>query len=236
VVFDDDPDRIHYDGGSLHYVGVPILRNFHQRRSDASSEIAEVDVFQSVACLLDRDRVLSVGGYDPRYFFYGEDTDLALRLRLRGYRILAVPQALVRHGHGTPGLSQRGQTYPPIRIFLLSRNRTFLWLKLYHRRTLALAAPGILLFELAWCLFATLQGGLGAYLRGKIAVRPHWKSLLEERRSLQANRQLPDRKLLRAANLTFLPHLRRKRGRRALEWLLNRLLQAWWLLIRGWIP
>jgi GT2 family glycosyltransferase len=52
----------------------------------------------SHACvLLDRAKVLSVGSYDRSIFMYGEDVDLSLRLRARGYRLRYVPAAVVVH-------------------------------------------------------------------------------------------------------------------------------------------
>ena len=38
-----------------------------------------------------------VGGFDEHYFCYFEDVDLGFRLRLRGYRCVYVPAAIVEH-------------------------------------------------------------------------------------------------------------------------------------------
>jgi GT2 family glycosyltransferase len=59
------------------------------------------------AALLRTDALRAAGGIPGSLFCYYEDTDTSWRLRLAGYRVLAVPSARVRHvggasaGHGT---------------------------------------------------------------------------------------------------------------------------------------
>ncbi len=59
------------------------------------------------AALLRTDALRAAGGVPGSLFCYYEDTDTSWRLRLSGYRVLAVPSAGVRHvggasaGHGT---------------------------------------------------------------------------------------------------------------------------------------
>ncbi|MGH3887414.1 MAG: glycosyltransferase family 2 protein, partial [Pseudonocardiaceae bacterium] len=60
------------------------------------------------AALLRTDALRAAGGVSGSLFCYYEDTDTSWRLRLSGYRVIAVPGARVRHlggasaGHGTP--------------------------------------------------------------------------------------------------------------------------------------
>lgn len=42
----------------------------------------------------------SLGGFDPAYFMYCEDTDLSRRIRDSGRKIIYVPSARAIHGHG----------------------------------------------------------------------------------------------------------------------------------------
>jgi GT2 family glycosyltransferase len=47
--------------------------------------------------LLRREMVTSLGGFDPRFFLYFEETDLCLRAARRGWQIWTVGEAVGRH-------------------------------------------------------------------------------------------------------------------------------------------
>ena len=68
-------------------------------RRVATWPAAEIEVFApcAAAALYRRAAFEEIGGFDERFFCYFEDVDLGFRLRLRGYRCLYVPDAIVRH-------------------------------------------------------------------------------------------------------------------------------------------
>lgn len=69
----------------------------------------------SGACMLARASALvSVGGFDERYFLYWEDADLCRRLRSAGLEIRYVPAATAVHQVGQSSRTARG---PSIRAF-----------------------------------------------------------------------------------------------------------------------
>ena len=52
----------------------------------------------SGACVaVRRDAFEAVGGFDEAIFMYGEDVELSLHLRLKGYKIRYVPSAIIKH-------------------------------------------------------------------------------------------------------------------------------------------
>jgi GT2 family glycosyltransferase len=67
----------------------------------------------SSGCSIIRREVFNfVGGFDDAYFIYDDDTDLSLRTRLLGYRVLFVPSAVVIHRSGAlRGVSGVGPYY-----------------------------------------------------------------------------------------------------------------------------
>ena len=233
-VFHDDPGRVHYDGGGLHYAGLIALRNFYVPLAAAEGEgVLPVDTAVSVCLLVDRDALLAVGGYDERFFILFEDLDLSFRLRATGGRILSVEDAIVRHDAGTAGLSfRRGTDYPASRVFYHSRNRWLYLAKCYRVRTLLLASPALLLYELVWLAFAVLQGGLLAWVRGKWAVVDGWRETRRRRRAFQALRERGDEELLVGGPLTLTPGLKASRLGGLAAGLLDRSLAAWWALLR----
>jgi GT2 family glycosyltransferase len=237
-VVDSDPDCVHYDSGSFHYVGLLALRNFFRplaeaRAGDPEGGVVEVDALIGIAPLVNRDALLSVGGYDEDLFYLAEDFDLALRLRLAGMRIVAVEDAIVRHRGGTEGLSFRGGGYPERRAYLHARNRWILMAKCFRTRTLFVAAPGILLYESVFTLFALLEGNLMAHMRGKRDFFFTIGTTLRKRRSVQGYRRVSDRSLLVGGPLTFSPSLLSSAPRRIFAKALNSALAAWWRCVRA---
>jgi succinoglycan biosynthesis protein ExoA len=60
----------------------------------------EVESLAAVSILVRREAFCSVGGFDERYFLYGEDLDLCHRLRADGWALLTLPQAWAVHVGG----------------------------------------------------------------------------------------------------------------------------------------
>lgn len=230
------PDLVHYDGGSYHYAGVMALRHFFRPLADCCQEVEDVDAFISLAALMDREKVVQTGGYDKEFFILFEDHDLSYRIRLLGYRIVSVWDAIVDHRSGTEGISFRGgPVYPARRLFLHSRNRWMVVLKCYRLRTMLLAMPGILLLGMAYVFFAWTQGALLEYVRAKsslIRLLPH---IREKRRAIAGLRRLRDSDLLGAPDLTFSPRIERGQAGTLAERLLSGMLRLYWKLIRPFV-
>jgi GT2 family glycosyltransferase len=68
--------------------------------------------------LLSTRYLREVGVFDDRYFMYYEDTDLAWRGRLAGWRYRYVPESVVRHEHAAS--SKEGST---LFMHYVERNR-----------------------------------------------------------------------------------------------------------------
>jgi hypothetical protein len=229
----EEPGRVHYDGGGFHYLGLIALRNFYVPLAQAEGRgLVASDALIGITALVERDVLLSLGGYDEDLFYLAEDLDLSLRLRQRGERLLSVEEALVRHRGGTAGLSFRGGGYPRRRVFLHSRNRWWILAKCYRLRTLLVALPGLLLYEMVWLVFALVQGELGAHLAGKLAFLRSWRRVLRSRQVVQALRVVPDRELLVGGPLTLSPALLVRPAARTAARLLDLCLRAWWMLAR----
>jgi len=84
----------------------------------------QYDTAEDVAALCGCSMLLSkaaldaVGGFDPDYFMYFEDTELSWRLRDAGYRLRYEPASVVRHFHASASVE-----WSPLFNFLVSRNR-----------------------------------------------------------------------------------------------------------------
>jgi protoporphyrinogen oxidase/GT2 family glycosyltransferase len=81
-------------------------RGFQLRRQTGGP--VRIEWASAAATVLRPDAVRAIGGFDPRYFLYGEDTDLAARLAAQGHEAWLVPAA--RAWHAIAGSSPRVST------------------------------------------------------------------------------------------------------------------------------
>lgn len=74
--------------------------------------VREVGMVTGCLLLADAAAWKRLGGFDERFFMYGEDADLSLRARRAGYRPIITPDAAVAHlGAGSPIASGRKTTW-----------------------------------------------------------------------------------------------------------------------------
>jgi GT2 family glycosyltransferase len=94
-------------------------------------EIREYDFVDDVLLLVRRAVYDRVGGYDPNFFLYYEETDWCARARRAGFRIVYTPHAKIWHKGRIGGADV---VLSPIRYYYLWRNRI-----VFMRRNASLA-------------------------------------------------------------------------------------------------
>lgn len=72
-------------------------------------EAADVEAVSGAVMLCRADTLAATGGFDERFFMYGEDIDLCLRARKLGWRVRYWPGATVIHLGGRSGMSPRAR-------------------------------------------------------------------------------------------------------------------------------
>ena len=170
-----DPDLLYDAGDVLRRDGACEQRGRFERDDGRFDQPGEVFGACAGAALYRRDVVLDAGGFDERYFTYLEDVDLALRLRLGGWRCRYEP---VVARHAGEGSSVRLSN--PLH-FWVERNTLLLLAKTFPLRWL----PWVAYRQLGWAWHALRQRRLGAHLRGARAALPVMPSMLRERRALR---------------------------------------------------
>lgn len=83
---------------------VPFLKDKLSISSGYTSP-AEVDWMAGACLLVRREAFAEVGGFDERFFFYWEETDLCMQLRKHGWKRLFEPSATAVHLGGGSSLS-----------------------------------------------------------------------------------------------------------------------------------
>jgi GT2 family glycosyltransferase len=72
--------------------------------------VREVGVVSGCLCLVPRSVWCQLGGFNPVYFMYGEDADLAMRAAKHGYRPIFTPDATIVHEVGASSATDLDKT------------------------------------------------------------------------------------------------------------------------------
>lgn len=127
-------------------------RRYPQRRKEPAVPLA-VEVVGGAALYVRSEAFFSVGGFDPFFFLYCEEEDLAMRLRRAGWQVWVVPTARIEHAGG--GSTPRDPAYR--REFFIS----FLYyLRKYHRPWTVLA------MRVVYCLKLLRRAGREPHAAG----------------------------------------------------------------------
>ncbi len=75
----------------------------------APDQVADVEAVSGAVMLCRAEALRATGGFDERFFMYGEDIDLCLRTAAFGWRVVYWPLVTVTHLGGRSGMSPRAR-------------------------------------------------------------------------------------------------------------------------------
>jgi GT2 family glycosyltransferase len=196
-----DPGRFDYSGaagGEIDIFGYPFARGriFNSIESDEGQYNAPKSIFWATgaAALLRRSALEKTGLLDESFFAHMEEIDLNWRMLRAGYRIGAVPEAVVYH--------QTGGTLDDTRfrkMFLNHRNSLVMILKNHTGVSLMWILPIRMMLEALTCLMSIFTGRLkrsAAVPAAAAAVVLRLPSILRERNRTAPPVQTPEHVLL----------------------------------------
>jgi GT2 family glycosyltransferase len=167
------------------------------RLGQGDRDAGQFDHIEPLSCcgaalLLRRSALEEIGGLDEDFFAYLDDVDLALRARLRGYKVMYVPEAKATH----IGSATLGEPLHPKTFEWITRNQTLVVVKNYPARVFLRLLPRIAVFHALWFLRAIAQGRFIPLLHGILGALGRIPSALRKRREIQRSRKLTPRELL----------------------------------------
>lgn len=217
IRFHDRPETIQYNGTFIHYAGEIMLNR------EASDRPLRVGCVSAGAVLLDRRKVVRIGGFDEDFFIGWEDGDLTFRLALAGFPCYAVSRAVCYHIRRARG---------PKWVRYQTRNRWWFIGKNYAARTFFLALPAILLLQCCAFFFCLFRGQALAFGRGALEALAGLPALIRKRRAVQSIRQVGDARLLCGERIDLPGGLEKSGPGRRLMQLLSFVFRLYWRLIR----
>ncbi len=152
----NQPEQFDYSGaagGLIDIFGFAFARGriFFTLEQDRQQYDNRTDIFwaSGTALLVRKSALDKIGSFDEDFFAHMEEIDLNWRFHLHGYRVVAVPDAVVLHNSGS--------TLPPDsfkKVYLNHRNSLFMLLKNYETRNLIWIFPARVVFDVVAALHA----------------------------------------------------------------------------------
>jgi GT2 family glycosyltransferase len=189
IVLMGDHETINTCGNDVHMTGLTLCRGMGHQRNEYE-DYEDVAAVSGAAFAIRRHHFLELGGFDADFFLYMEDTDLSLRIRLAGLKIIFVPDSVVYHAYRL--------RFGPLKVFYQERNRYLMLVKNLTWRSLFIMVPILIFGEIVTWGFVILRDR--ARVTNKIKaygwVLSHWQVALKLRNTVQSNRKIKDSILL----------------------------------------
>lgn len=182
----DNPEF--YDGTAdiYHVSGAAWRRDHLASRVKNERHTGEIFGPCAAAAMYRRDLLNEIGGFDEHYFCYFEDVDLAFRLRLKGYRCLYVPSAIVHHmGSAITGYQSDFTVYHG------HRNLEWTYFKNMPLLLLIIYLPQHILLNLASLAVYSFRGKAKVIFKAKLDALLGLPAILKRRKLVQSTRTIP---------------------------------------------
>jgi GT2 family glycosyltransferase len=142
----------------LFVLRLPGIRRL-SRFSPSPEQTREVDWLLGAALLCRTDVLRGLGGFDDRYFMFGEEKDLQIRMARLGFRRVYLPEGVVVH-HKAQAVQQA-----PVRNFVEMYRSMDLYLTRHHPRTERVV------FRTAWIVALAARAALSRLVPGRRSRR-----------------------------------------------------------------
>ncbi|MBU0761666.1 MAG: radical SAM protein, partial [Candidatus Altiarchaeota archaeon] len=108
--------RIHYST-----FGRKIITPCPSRIDGEKPGVYDVDIIASAFLAIPKHIYYSIGGFDPYFYYVGEDRDICFRLKEKGYRLVVRPDTRAIHFSTKTGNRFKAQTYITWIIYYLNK-------------------------------------------------------------------------------------------------------------------
>ena len=169
-----------------HYTGLTFARGYLAKPYEFK-KLEYVSGFSGACFAIRKKDFEELGGFDEKFFLYNDDSDLFWRAHLKGFKILYVPLALIKHDAILKVL--------PEKMYYLEKGRYMIIRKYYSWKDFLLLLPSLMIVEALTFGYAIKQGREG--IRYKIKA-------IDEGLTIKVNREKGDKnKLFKSLSVTI---------------------------------
>jgi GT2 family glycosyltransferase len=149
ILLMDERETVNACGNDVSLPGITWCRGFGLPADEFTVD-ADVPAVSGCSFAIRADLFRQLGGFDPSFFTYLEDTELSWRARVEGYRCRFVAASVVYHDFRL--------TFSPAKIRWIERNRYRMLSRHLSLRTMLALAPTLALAEVLTWGYAVSRG------------------------------------------------------------------------------
>ncbi|MDQ4074976.1 MAG: glycosyltransferase family 2 protein [Chloroflexota bacterium] len=197
VMLMGEPERVNACGNEMSLTGLTFCSSIGEVVEYGSKRVQHVPAVSGAAFAMSRECYERIGGFDPDYFAYFEDTDLSWRARLAGFEVVLSGGSVVFHDYAF--------RFSPEKMYWIERNRHLTLFKHLRLSTLLRLLPALLLGEaIAWG-YALMRGPrtLLAKARALGWLLRHTGEVRRRREAVQILREVEDEGLVASMTTTI---------------------------------
>lgn len=147
-----DGRMINTCGNIIHFTGLAFTRGYGSEPA-SFNKYEYVDEASGCSFAVRKDDFVQIGGFDPNIFLYHDDVDFSLRTHLKKFKILYVPDSVVKHDYSL--------VITPKKLYYLEKGRYTILKKYYSTKMLLLISPSLFIAEILSSGYAIKLGKEG---------------------------------------------------------------------------
>ena len=197
------PKVVNYFNKNLRSCGTWVSRCFYNGHFKSNKDFVKDIPYNGIAMI--RKEIADKFGYlfDEDYFIYAEDLDLGLRVRLLGYNVVHIPDAVIYHMHeATMGKNKEYRL-----VYLMERNLLSTFIKIMSVKNIIFFSPYVIFMRLMAIfkdiLTLSFMSAI-ARIMAILAVIFKLPSIVRKRHSIQKLRRKGDEFLLQVFSENYL--------------------------------